>query len=106
LLSSNQPSIKVNINSPQIKDYFFGNSKLILSARLISSLEVFLGVISNNKLDKYYTCYLGGVIVFINNKFIINRDIPNSEIRVLLIAKFILFLNIKETGRKFSFLRR
>jgi hypothetical protein len=55
---------------------------------------VFLSIISNNRLDKYYACYLGGVIVSINNKLIINKDIPSSEVRVLPIAKSILFLNI------------
>jgi hypothetical protein len=78
----------------------------MLGARLISSLEMFLGVISSNRPDKYYVCYLGGVIVFINNKFIINKDILNSEIKVLPIAKFIFLLNIKEVGQKLSFLRR
>jgi hypothetical protein len=86
LLSSNRPSIRVNINSPQVRDYFFGSNKLILSTRLVSSLEVFLGIISSSGLDKYYTCYLGGIIVSINNKLIINRDIPNNKIRVPSIA--------------------
>jgi hypothetical protein len=78
--------MRVNINSPQIKDYFFGNNKLVLSIRLVSSLKVFLSIISNNRPDKYYTYYLGGVIVSINNKLIINRDILNNEIKVLSIT--------------------
>jgi hypothetical protein len=106
LLSSNRPSIRVNINSPQVKDYFFGNNKLVLGARLVSSLEIFLGVVSNSGPDKYYTCYLGGIIVSINNKLIINRDIPSSEVRVPLITKFIFFLNIRETGKKLFFFRK
>jgi hypothetical protein len=104
MLSSNRPSIRVNINSPQIKDYFFSSNKLVLSIRLVSSLKIFLGVVSNSGLDKYYACYLGGVIVSINNKFIINGNIPNNKVRVLFITKSIFSLNIKETGRKFSFL--
>jgi hypothetical protein len=67
---------------------------------------VFLSIISSNRLYKHYTCYLGGVIVSINNKLIIDRDMPSSEIRVLFIAKFFLLLNIKETSKKFSFLGR
>jgi hypothetical protein len=103
LLSSDQSSIKININSPQIKNHFFGNSKLVLSVRLVSSLEVFLSVVSSNGPDKYYIYYLGGVIVSINNKFIIDKDILNSEIRVLSITKLIFFLNMKKTSRKFFF---
>jgi hypothetical protein len=76
----------------------------VLSAKLVSSLEVFLSVVNNNRLNKYYTCYLGGIIVSINNKLIINRDISSSEIKVLFIAKFFLSLNIKKTNRKFFLL--
>jgi hypothetical protein len=65
---------------------------------------VFLGVISSSGPDKYYTCYLGGVIVSINNKLINNGDIPNNKIKVLLIAKSIFLLNIRETSRKLFFL--
>jgi hypothetical protein len=75
----------------------------MLSARLISSLKIFFSIVSSSGPDKNYTCYLRGVIVFINNKLIINRDIPSNEIKVLSIAKFIFFLNIKETNRKFFF---
>jgi hypothetical protein len=91
LFSSNRPSIRVNINSPQVRNYFFGNNKLVLSARLVSSLEVFLGVISSSGSDKYYAYYLGGIIVSINNKFIIDRDILNSSksgFRLLLSLSF------------------
>jgi hypothetical protein len=91
LLSSNRPSIRVIINSPQVRDYFFGSNKLVLSTKLVSSFKVFLGVISNNRPDKYYAYYLGRVIVSINNKLIINRDIPSNEIRVLSITKSIFF---------------
>jgi hypothetical protein len=62
---------------------------------------VFFSIVSSSRPNKYYTYYLGRVIVSINNKFIINKDIPSSEIKVLSIAKSIFFLNIKETGRKF-----
>jgi hypothetical protein len=106
LLSSNRPSIRVNINSPQIRDYFFGSSKLVLGARLVSSLEVFLSVVSSSGPDKYYVCYLGGVMVSINNKLIIDGDIPSSEIRVPPIAESVFLLNIRETSRKLSFLRK
>jgi hypothetical protein len=106
LLSSNRPSIRVNINSPQVRDYFFGSNKLVLGAKLVSSLKVFLGIVSNSRLDKYYIYYLGGVIVSINNKLIINRDIPSNEVKVPSIAESILFLNIREAGRKLSFLRK
>jgi hypothetical protein len=61
---------------------------------------MFLGIISNRGLDKYYTYYLGGIIVSINNKLIINRDIPSNEVKVLSIAKFIFSLNIKKASRK------
>jgi hypothetical protein len=54
--------MRVNINDPRVKDYFFGSNKLVLSVRLVSSLEVFLGIISSSRLDKYYACYLGGII--------------------------------------------
>jgi hypothetical protein len=59
---------------------------------------MFLSIISNSGLDKYYAYYLGGVIVSINNKFIINRDILSSEVRVLSIAKFIFFSEYQENG--------
>jgi hypothetical protein len=106
LLSSNRLSIRININFPQVRDYFFGSSKLILSIKLVSSLEMFFSVVSSSGPDKYYTCHLGEVMVSINNKFIIDRDVLSGEVRVLSIAKSIFFLNIKETGRKFSFLRK
>jgi hypothetical protein len=61
----------------------------VLSIRLISSLKVFLSIISNSRPNKYYACYLGGVIVSINNKFIINENILNNEMKVLSITKFI-----------------
>jgi hypothetical protein len=96
-------SIRININSPQIRNYFFSSNKLVLGARLVSSLEVFLGVVSSSGPDKYYTCYLGRIMVSINNKLIINRDILSSEVRVLFIIESVFFLNIKETGRKFFF---
>jgi hypothetical protein len=67
---------------------------------------VFLGIISNSGLNKYYTCYLGGVIVSINNKLIIDRDILSSKIRALFIIEFVLFLNIRKAGRNLFFLRR
>jgi hypothetical protein len=67
---------------------------------------VFFSIINNSGLNKYYAYYLGGVIVFINNKFIIDRDIPSGEIRVPSIAKSVLFLNIKEISRKFFFLKK
>jgi hypothetical protein len=76
----------------------------MLGARLVSSLEMFLGIISNNGPNKYYTCYLGGVIVSINNKLIINRDIPNSEVRVLSIAKFFSFWISRRQVESFLFL--
>jgi hypothetical protein len=76
----------------------------VLSARLVSSFEVFLSVISSSGPNKYYAYYLGGVIVSINNKLIIDKNILNNEIRILSIVKFVFFLNIRETGRKFSFL--
>jgi hypothetical protein len=98
--------MRVNINGPQVRDHFFGSSELVLGARLVSSLEVFLGVVSSSKPDKYYASYLGGVIVSINNKLIINKDILSGEVRVPPIAKSILFLNIREAGRKLSFLRK
>jgi hypothetical protein len=104
LFFSNRLSIRVNINGPQVRDYFFGSNKLVLGARLVSSLEVFFGIVSNSGSDKYYIYYLGGVIVSINNKFIINRNILSSEVKVLSITESIFFLNIREAGRKFSFL--
>jgi hypothetical protein len=67
---------------------------------------MFLSIVSNSGPDKYYTCYLGGIMVSINNKFIINRDILSSEIKVSFIIESIFFLNIREAGRKFSFLGR
>jgi hypothetical protein len=67
---------------------------------------MFLSIVSNSGLDKYYKYYLGGVIVSINNKLIIDGDIPNNKIKVPSIAESILFLNIKKTSRKFSFLRK
>jgi hypothetical protein len=45
--------------------------------------------------------YLGGVIISINNKFIINRDILNSKIRVLSIIKF--FSSEYQEGRQKTF---
>jgi hypothetical protein len=104
LLSSDRPSIRVNINSPQVRDYFFGNNKLKLSTRLVSSLEVFLSIISNSGLDKYYICYLGGVIVFINNKLITDGDIPNNKIRILSIIKFSSSSEYQESRQKAFFL--
>jgi hypothetical protein len=52
---------------------------------------MFFSVISNSGLDKYYACYLGGVIVSINNKLIIERDIPNNKIRIPSIAESVFF---------------
>jgi hypothetical protein len=47
---------------------------------------------------------LGGIIVSINNKLIINRDILSSKIKIPFIAKFIFSLNIKKTSRNLFFL--
>jgi hypothetical protein len=64
---------------------------------------MFLSVINSSGPDKYYTCYLGGVIVSINNKPIINRDILSSEVRVLSIIKSIFFSEYQGNGQKVFF---
>jgi hypothetical protein len=64
------------------------------------SLEIFLSIISSNKPDKYYTYYLGGVIIFIN------KDILNNEIRVLFISESVFFFGISGRQAESFFLRK
>jgi hypothetical protein len=55
-----------------------------------------VSIISNNGPNKYYIYYLRRIIVSINNKLIINRDILNNKIKILSIAKKYFLLNIKK----------
>jgi hypothetical protein len=89
--SSDRPRIRININNTQIRDYFFGSNKLVFGAKLISSFKMFLSIVNSSRPNKYYTCHLGEIMVSINNKIIINRNIPSSEVRVLSIVESIFF---------------